>query len=214
MAAADQLPSPDAPVGPAPAASPIRPSTALVATTGPAATGKRRRRFRWGGAALLGLAALNLGCSDGGPEVGSFCDELRQAPSLASVLTGFADQDPAQLEARLEEAEEQYGDLRVAAPDEIAPDVDRTVDLVDAVIAVVRADRDDPEAAAAAVRDVLADHTDAETSGLAVADYAQQECGVDLNPSLSTSDEGIEDDEIGEEPPPETDEDGTVTGGM
>jgi hypothetical protein len=161
-------------------------------------------------AAVAGLALLGAGCSDDEPAVGSFCDELRQAPSLAAVLTGFADQDAAQLDEQLDEAEAQYGDLRESAPDVIEPDVKSTVDLVDAVIAAVREERDDPVAAAEGVRNVLADHPDAETAGLAVADYARAECDVDLNPELNAG-EGAEDDTV---PPAEEGDDGAVTGGM
>lgn len=170
---------------------------------------ERRRRVRWGAAALICVAALTVGCSDDEPAVGSFCDELRQAPSLAAVLTGFADQDANQLDGQLDEAEAQYGDLRATAPEEIEPDVERTVDLVDAVIAAVRSESDDPVAAAEAVRTVIADHPDAEISALAVADYARSNCDIELNPGRN-ADAGSE----ATVPPAEEDDDGSVTGGM
>lgn len=159
-------------------------------------------------AALVCFGAF-AGCSDDEPAVGSFCDELRQAPSLAAVLTGFADQDAGQLDQQLDEAEAQYADLREAAPAEIGPDVERTVDLVGAVIVAVRSESDDPVAAAAAVRSVIADHPDAETSALAVADYARNECDVELNPGRNAdpaTDETV--------PPASEGDDGSVTGGM
>lgn len=179
--------------------------------------GQRTARRGLGRAAVVMAAAstlLGVACSDDEPEVGSFCDELRQVPALASVLTGFADQDPTRLDAQLDEAESQYADLRESAPEVIEPDVASTVDLVDALIAAVRTDRDDPVAAAAGVRAVIEDHPEAETSGLAVADYARTECDIELNPGQNadggTDDSGHE----RETPPVEEGEDGSVTGGM
>ena len=162
----------------------------------------------------VGISLLAVGCSDDEPEVGSFCDELRQVPSLASVLTGFADQDPERLDARLDEAATQYADLRESAPEVIAPDVASTVDLVDALIAAVRSDRDDPVEAAAGVRKVIGDHPEAETSGLAVADYARTECDVELNPGQGADGDAEAGGAEGEVPPAETGEDGSVSGGM
>lgn len=163
--------------------------------------------------AAAAIAVVFLGgCTDDEPTAASFCDELGQAPSLAAVLTGFADQDPTQLQRQLDDAEAQYDDLRDTAPDVIAPDVDRTVELVDAVIAAVRADRDDPAAAAAAIRDVVDDHPDATTSGLAVADYAREQCEVELNPDLGAAEDPGSGD--GTPPDPVEGEDGSVTGGM
>ena len=163
-------------------------------------------------AALFCLTAVT-GCSDDEPEVGSFCDELRQAPALADVLTGFADQDAARLDEQLDEAEAQYGDLRVAAPEAIKPDVDQTVDLVDAVIGAVRADSGDPAAAADRIRSVIAEFPDAQTAGLAVADYARTECDVELNPGRE-ADAGSDDVTDDTVPPAESRDDGSVTGGM
>lgn len=148
------------------------------------------------------MASL-AGCADEEPSVGSFCDELRQAPSLAAVVTGFADQDPSRLTAALDDTAEAYADVRAAAPDDIAPDVDRTVDLVDAVIDAIRRHGDDPVAAAAAVREVVAAMPDAGTSSLAVADYARAECQLELNPAVPDDDQA-----------PPTSDDGSVTGGM
>src|SRR5690606_203293 len=74
------------------------------------------------------------------------------------------------------------GDLRVAAPEAIKPDVDQTVDLVDAVIGAVRADSRDPAAAADRIRSGIAEFPDAQTAGLAAADDTRTDCGVELSP--------------------------------
>jgi hypothetical protein len=177
------------------------------------AAGTKRRRLRGAAAALaICSSAVAVACSDDEPAVGSFCDELKQAPSLASVLAGFADQDPARLDDQLDRASAEYDDLRDAAPSEIAPDVARTVDLVHDVIEAVRTDRDDPVAAAEGVRVVIADHPDAETSSLAVADYARQECGLELNPGRGADQpEGDGDDT---DPTDDAGGDGPQTGGL
>jgi hypothetical protein len=138
-----------------------------------------------GALVLAAAAGLVVGCSDepeASPE--TFCGALRQVPSLASVFTGFADQDPGRLDRSLDDAEAAFGRLRETAPDDIAPDVDEVVDLVQAVIDGVRANDTDPEAAAADIRAAVDDHPDAVTSSLAVADYARNQCNVELNPTV------------------------------
>lgn len=114
----------------------------------------------------------------------SFCDSLRRVPSLASVFTGFADQDASRLDRSLRDAEASFGRLRDTAPDEIAPDVTEVVDLVQAVIDGVRSHPTDPDAAAAEIRAAVNDHPDAVASSRAVADYARSQCDVELNPTV------------------------------
>ena len=53
-----------------------------------------------------------------------------------------------------------------------------------AVIDGLRANDADPEAAAADLRAAVDDHPDAVTSSLAVADYARNQCNVELNPTV------------------------------
>jgi len=113
-----------------------------------------------------------------------FCSALRRVPSLASVLSGFADQQPGQLTRALDDAETAFEHLGEAAPEEIAPDVTAVVDLVRAVIDAVRTNPSDPDEAAAAVRAAVKEHDRAVTSSLAVADYARTKCHVELNPTV------------------------------
>ena len=113
-----------------------------------------------------------------------FCSALRRVPSLASVLSGFADQQPGQLTRALDDAETAFEHLGEAAPEEIAPDVTAVVDLVRAVIDAVRSNPSDPDKAAAAVRGAVKEHDRAVTSSLAVADYARTKCHVELNPTV------------------------------
>ena len=148
--------------------------------------------------AVVASAVLLVGasaCTRDKASQGSFCEELRQVPTLASVISGFADQDLSQLESRLDETMDQFEDLRASAPDEIGSDVDRTVDLVEAVVEAVRANHSDPDAAAAQVRAVVADHPEAETSSRAVTDYAREQCRIELNPTVpadETTDETVD----------------------
>lgn len=158
---------------------------------GPEPALRRRRRAPRATVGVLGVlalaasAAILAGCSDepeASPE--TFCDALRLVPSLATVFTGFADQDAGRLDRSLDAAEEAFGRLRDTAPDDIAPDVDEVVDLVQVVIDAVWANRSDPEAAAAEIRAAVGDHPDANTSSRAVADYARKQCDVELNPTV------------------------------
>jgi hypothetical protein len=141
--------------------------------------------FATGLVAATAVTGALAGCTDdqtASPR--SFCDSLRRVPALASVFTGFADQDAGRLDRSLDEAEAAFGQLRESAPEAIEPDVTEVVDLVQVVIDGVRANPTDPDAAAAEIRAAVDDHPDAVTSSLAVADYARTQCDVELNPTV------------------------------
>lgn len=130
-------------------------------------------------------AAVGGGCSDDSGSEAAFCTEVRRAPALDAVLSGFATADPTELGHRLDEAGDAYGRLRDAAPDEIDGDTDQVVDLVDAVIDAVREEGSDPEAVADQLRTVMVDHTGAEEAAQAVSAYADEHCDVQLDPPPS-----------------------------
>lgn len=132
--------------------------------------------------ALGSLLTMTAGCtdSDGGGSDEAFCAQLADTPALSTVIERFTNTSPGDLEQRLDEAAGAYADLRSSAPGAIDDEVDTLVDLVDAVIGAVRANPDDPVAAADQVRSVMADHPDAESASEAVTTYASTTCGIEL----------------------------------
>ncbi len=141
-----------------------------------------RTRVTTGAMAVAALVAGLTGCTDDGGSPEAFCKAVKAVPSLESVVTGFDDADRTELTARLDAAEDAYGELRSTAPGEIDDDVDDVVDLVDAVIDAVRRHRADPEAVAAQVRRSVGDHPDAAAAATRLGDYGSKTCKVELNP--------------------------------
>lgn len=135
--------------------------------------------------AALAIAATGLaGCSSDGGSQAAFCAQVRKVQPLEVLLAGFTEADPVELARRLDTGAAAYADLLDASPGEVRGDVRQVVELVDEVIAAVRAHRNDPEAAAAQVRAAVADHPKAAESTTAVAAHAKDRCGVDLNPTV------------------------------
>lgn len=145
--------------------------------------GQPRSTARTATVAVLALV-VSVSCSTDHGSQDAFCRQIRKVPPLASVISGFADDDPTELRTRLDDARTAYTDLRDAAPEDIRDDVDATVDLVDAVIDAVAANGTDPEAVAAEVRSAVKLHPGAATSSTKVAAYAKQRCAVELNPTV------------------------------
>lgn len=144
---------------------------------------------------LTVLASAIAGCTDDGGSEDAFCREVRSLPPLDSVINGFSEADPGQLETRLTRASSAYEDLRAAAPSEIRGSVGDMVDLVDAVLDAVEANRDDPEAAVDALRTAVVENPDAPLASRRVVDYAADSCDVVLNPTLdaeTTDDSGTD----------------------
>lgn len=137
---------------------------------------------RWAAAALLASASVGAAaCTD--DDTGSeeaFCEQVVNTPELATVIAGFANVSPVELDNRLDDAADAYAELRSSAPGEIDDEVDTMVDLVDAVIGAVRANPADQVAAADQVRSVMAEHPDASAAQRAVVDYAAEACGTQL----------------------------------
>jgi hypothetical protein len=146
----------------------------------------RPRRIAALAAACLVLAGASCSRNQGSDE--AFCKEIRRTPTLESVVTGFADADPEELDTRLDAARDAYGRLRRSAPSGVRGDVGPVVDLADAVIAAVDEHHDDPEAVAAEVREAVERHDDAAAAAVKVAAYAKKSCGVDLNPVVDEGD--------------------------
>ena len=123
-------------------------------------------------------------CSKDQGSQAAFCRQIRTVPPLASVISGFANEDPTELQNRLGAARTAYTELGEAAPKEIAADVKISIDLVEAVIDAVATKGDDPEAVATQVRRVVKADTGAAAASTRVAAYAKKNCDVDLNPTV------------------------------
>ena len=141
---------------------------------------------RWTATALavvLGLGALGACTKDSGSKT-EFCRQIKRAPALGTVVSGFADTDRSTLDDRLDDVSKAYAALRDAAPDDVRGDVNEMSDLVDALVASIRAHPDDPEAAADAARKAVVANPGGVTSAVKVTDYASKQCGVQLNPTV------------------------------
>ena len=136
-------------------------------------------------AALLTVTALGplAACSKSSGSTADFCADLKKTPTLESVLTGYADIDPAELADRLDAAKEGFDQLRDSAPSEIDGDVDEMVSLVDDVLAAVKRHKDDPEAVAGDLRQAVRGRLGAAKASLRVAAYGATKCDVKLNPA-------------------------------
>jgi hypothetical protein len=145
----------------------------------------------------VGVAALAVGLATGsacsGPSGSkeAFCEEVSQVPALESVLARFSEADPEVLQDRIDRARAAYEELADAAPGAIRDDADAVVGLVDEILAAVEDHASDPAAAADQLRDVMDEHEGVDRARQQVATYAQDECGVRLDPTLgpSTDDE-------------------------
>lgn len=147
---------------------------------------RRRRTIATVLATAVAVAAFGLGaCSKGGDDNASFCAAVRSAPSLESVLVGFTAQDPAELGRRLDKAQAAYATVRSSAPKAVHDDVTTIVDVVDQLIAAVRAHPNDPDAVRDRIRSDVADHQGVAAATVAVADYARDHCDVELNPGVT-----------------------------
>lgn len=147
-----------------------------------------RRALVVGVLALLTLGPLGACADDESGSVEAFCDQIAVTPPLATVVSAANDADPTELGASLSRAEEAYSALRSAAPSEIRDDVDEVVDLVEVLLQALTDHGDDPELVAAELRREVIDHPDAATAATAVADFAQRECGLELNPTVDDGD--------------------------
>lgn len=148
--------------------------------------GHRRRLAR---AALAAVTAVALGaaagCSSDGDDASAFCAAVAAAPSLDSVIQGFAEQEPVTLDRNLDDAQAAFAAVRDTAPGEIEEDATELVAVVDLVIEAVRDNPDDRAAAVEAIERGLAGRDGADDAAIAVAAYAKDACDVDLNAGLT-----------------------------
>ena len=148
---------------------------------------KSSRRGRHGlrvGGLVVVLGLLGTACTGDSGDKEAFCTEIAEVAPLSTLIAGFSEADPVELDNRLETAADAYAKLRDDAPEEIRGDVDQVVDLSEAVIEAVRANRQDPEAVVDQVREAVADRPDVPAATKALSDYAAKECKVDLNPTV------------------------------
>ena len=145
----------------------------------------RTRRTTWIALPLTVACALAglAGCSKEAGSEKAFCTDLRKVPTLESVVADYADTDPEELTARIDEAEQAFEQLRTSAPAEIDSDVDAMVDLVDDVLAAVRTNQEDPDTVAKNLREAMRGQLGAAKSSLRVAAYGATKCNVTLNPA-------------------------------
>ena len=140
-------------------------------------------------AASIGLVVLGSACTSQSGSIEEFCEAVADVPPLATVVTGFAETYPAEVDSRLEKAEAAYGSLRDAAPGEIDEEVDKVVALAEEIMDAVREHSEDRDAAADRIRGSIADHPDAEAASVAVVAYASEHCEITLDPALD--DDGV-----------------------
>ena len=138
--------------------------------------------------ALLGAAAL-AGCSKPTGSEEKFCDQVRKVPALESVLARFSEIDVDVLQERIDKARAAYEELAVAAPSAIDVQTDEVVGLVDAILDAVEENPTDPAKASEQLRTAMADHDGIGDARAEVASYAEEECGVQLDATLTDTTE-------------------------
>lgn len=116
---------------------------------------------------------------------GDFCDDLEAVVDEGvEIMTPLFDEDPASLQAILDDAKDSYPELaavaQASAPSDIADDVatitDSTTELVEALAAV---DISDPAAVGAAFQDSAMMGGELSEASARVGDYARADCGFD-----------------------------------
>jgi hypothetical protein len=131
------------------------------------------------------LAAGLSGCTSDGGSTEAFCDQVKQVPALETVLARFSEADRDVLADRIAKARSAYADLADAAPSEIADETDEVVSLVDDILDAVEEHPTDPAKASAQLRKAMAEHDDVASDRAAVADFAKDECDVQLDATLT-----------------------------
>ena len=132
---------------------------------------------------MIGLLAVSA-CTGTTGSAEDFCDEVAKVPALEAVLARFSEADPQVLQDRIDRARAAYEALAEAAPDAIDDETDQVVELVDAILASVEDHPTDPAAAANQLRRVVAQHAEVDQARAKVTEYAQDECGIRLDPTL------------------------------
>jgi hypothetical protein len=99
------------------------------------------------------------------------------------VLDDLDGTPPAQLERRLDDAADRFGELEGAAPEPIRDDVARVADVVEEVLDVVNEHADDREVLRAELAERDARLLAVGPAAQRVVDYARRACGVELGGS-------------------------------
>jgi hypothetical protein len=140
-------------------------------------------------AVTIGVGALLAGalggCTSDGGSTKAFCTRVKQVPALETVLARFSEADRDVLADRIAKARTAYAELADAAPKEIADETDEVVSLVDDILDAVEEHPTDPAKASAQLRKAMAAHEDVASDRAAVAGYAEDECGVHLDATLT-----------------------------
>ena len=143
-------------------------------------------------AAVLALAAAVLlttstlaGCTSDSGSTEEFCTQVEKVPALESALARFSETDPDILTDRIAKARDSYDALAEAAPPEIADETEQVVSLVHAILDAVEEHPTDPAKASAQLRKAMADHEAVDADRAKVAAFAQDECGVQLDATLT-----------------------------
>ena len=145
----------------------------------------RRRSLALAAASIV--AGLTSACTDDQGSTEAFCAEVREVPALEAVLARFTETEPDALDDRIAKARAAYHDLADAAPDEIRSQTEDLVDVVDEILDAVADHPTDQAAAADQLRKAMDDHPNAEAARAKVASFAEEECDVRLDPTLSPS---------------------------
>jgi len=139
------------------------------------------RRILFGvgiGAAFLALVPLPA-CSDDG-DSGDFCERLGDTEQVGAILGDLDPSDPAGTQERLRTGLEQFQELEADAPGAIRDDVARIRQGVELILEAVEEHPDDLPGARQAIAGELDELSGLAQAGEAVADYARDECGLDL----------------------------------
>ncbi|HEY4378490.1 MAG TPA: hypothetical protein VGM93_15090 [Acidimicrobiales bacterium] len=148
----------------------------------------RPRRLAAPVVALAVVVVATCGaCSDGHGTQEAFCKQIKVTPGLDQVLSGFRTDDPKTLKTKLDTATKAFDKLKKAAPSTIHGDVDTVVALVHDVADAVENGSTDSTALDTRLRKAVAEHPEATGAAQRMAVYTHTECGIDLNPSSSTS---------------------------
>jgi hypothetical protein len=131
------------------------------------------------------VAGVVSGCTSDGGSTEAFCAQVAKVPSLESVLSRFSEADTTVLDDRIDQARTAYADLAEAAPKAIDDETDEVVSLVDDILDAVEQHPTDPAKAATQLRKAMAAHKGIDADRAKVAAYAQKQCDVQLDPTLS-----------------------------
>jgi hypothetical protein len=140
--------------------------------------------------AVLALAIIVLvtglgACTKDEGSTAEFCARVEEVPALESVLARFSEADPDVLADRIAKARGAYDDLAEAAPPEIADETDAVVSLVNDILDAVEEHPTDPAKAATQLRAAVAEHKGVAADRSKVADFAQAQCDVQLDATLT-----------------------------